>query len=143
MSNQPPTDDELQQIRARAEAATPGPWVMVHGDDEYSMNLYCVAPKSIAHRVDTEEVIALDGVICGTLVQVPKTIGHNHNELNETVGPKWEENAEFIAHARTDIPALLDEVERLRKMVADLQDEKQDLEDEAISGVIERMSGNY
>lgn len=56
---------------------------------------------------------------------------------------EWGAANKFIDRAVEDIPALLAEVERLRKMVADLQDEKQDLEDEAISSVIERMSGNY
>ena len=114
--------ERLSQIKARCDAATEGPWVMVHGDDEYSMNLYCVAPKSIAHKVDTEENVALDGVICGTLVQVPKTIGHNSNELNEVIGPKWEENADFIAHAREDVPFLLNEIERLNKMIGIAED---------------------
>lgn len=32
-----------------------------------------------------------------------------------------EEDADFVAHARTDIPALIAEVERLRKMVSDIE----------------------
>lgn len=98
------TDDELTAIRARAEAATPGRFVVEHdAGGEWKV----FGPQSAIARDMSED------------------------------------DAVLFANARRDVLTLLAEVERLRKMVADLQDEKQDLEDEAISSVIERMSGNY
>jgi len=38
----------------------------------------------------------------------------------EVMGPRWpnDEDSEFIAHARQDVPALVDEVRELRELVA-------------------------
>lgn len=84
---------DLQAIRARSEAATPGPWEWrVCGND------------SVYIRAET-----LDGVIeleddysgypeCGEHL-IMEMLGHD---------------ADFIAHARTDIPAMLAEVGRLQ-----------------------------
>ena len=67
----------LEEIKARHEAATPGPWELSRDAGIY---------------IDRDE----DYCICG--------IGN-------------EPDAEFIAHSRTDIPALLAEVERLQKAI--------------------------
>jgi hypothetical protein len=78
------TDAELNVIRERAEAATPGPWVNVGSD--------VAAP-----RRPTE----------------PFSCYGNYREiLDEANG--CDDDLEFIAHARTDIPALLAEIERLK-----------------------------
>jgi len=45
-------------------------------------------------------------IVAATLVQQPRYVSLS-DEL-------WHENAEFIAHARDDVPRLLDEIERLR-----------------------------
>jgi hypothetical protein len=71
------TAPDLDAIRARAEAATPGPW-------ERS----------------------------GSLVQAGRRA--RRARVGQTWGLAWKQDAEFIAHAREDVPALLDEVERLR-----------------------------
>jgi hypothetical protein len=42
--------------------------------------------------------------------------GHDYDDYGDVKGP----DAEFIAHARTDVPALLAEVERLRAELANL-----------------------
>lgn len=75
------THDELQAIKARAEAATLGPW--------------------------TAETVG------------PCSCGQCPAHVNVFAGPhQWPKinppDAEFIAHARTDVPALVAEVERLR-----------------------------
>lgn len=62
-------DKELKEIKERADAATPGPWV----EDRY----FIVNPE--------EDCLVAD---CGEC-----------------------ENAKFIAHARADIPALLNEID--------------------------------
>lgn len=84
MPNEPMTEERITEIRGRENAATPGPW-----RDE------CV----IGRRKEIETFHTIrdkDGAIVDVL---PISAYHD---------------AAFIAHAREDIPALLDEVERLR-----------------------------
>ncbi|WP_393075156.1 hypothetical protein [Streptomyces sp. LN704] len=73
----PLTEQQLAEIEARTNAATPGPWTV---SEDYS------------------DVITPDG---GQLASY-------WNPTSET------RNGEFIAAARTDVPALLAEVRRLR-----------------------------
>ena len=87
------TNDELEAVRARAEAATAGPW-----------------------RVRTNRHPTTEGYRWGWVS--PNT--DQNISLPGISGMQWQEgigqaNAAFIAHARADIPALLDEVERLRE----------------------------
>lgn len=76
-------DEKLEEIRARAEAATPGPWAV---DGEPSNRIVWCSPE------DRVCFMTSDG---GGV-----------------------ENGNFIAHARTDIPALLHTIAELRKEVA-------------------------
>lgn len=82
------TPEELAAIRARAEAATPGPW-----------------------KVDEGPALA-DPLLEG------EGDWYRHIEGWTNTGWEWlclsPEDAAFIAHAREDIPKLLDEVEALR-----------------------------
>ena len=73
----------LAEIKAREQAATPGPW---WNDDE-----------------------TVWGGATGGNGATGKTIVHD-DDMNFTLAP---ENVSFISHSRTDIPALLAEVERL------------------------------
>jgi hypothetical protein len=80
------TPEQLAEIEARAEAATPGVWYWeALGEHGY--------PQRIGN--DAEVAVA------------------------ETwTDPEWPPaNAEFIAHARTDVPDLVAEVRRLRAAV--------------------------
>ena len=81
------TDKELADIRARCEAARRGPWSV---PAEESSDYYC-GGWEVEHERSRE-----------TYTNVAQMIGSR-------------EDATFIAHARSDIPALLDEVELLRK----------------------------
>lgn len=84
MSKEPMTEERIAKIRAREKAATQGPW-----------REECV----IGRRKEIETFHTIrdkDGAIVDVL---PILAYHD---------------AAFIAHAREDIPALLDEVERLR-----------------------------
>jgi predicted RNase H-like nuclease (RuvC/YqgF family) len=76
---------DLQAIKARAEAATPGPWTQGKGE--------------------AKDFISAGGELGFRL------------QINPTSWQKFAttETAAFIAHARADIPALLAEIERLRK----------------------------
>lgn len=79
-------NEELTAIRERAEAASAGPWV-VEDDDGYS------------HAVIVDEPGFGTMYVCQDLSQ-----GHDDG-LND---------AEFIAHAREDVPALLDHAAELQ-----------------------------
>jgi hypothetical protein len=79
---------DLDAIRARAEAATVGPW-------EFFVD---------QHRD------------CGTVLR----FGSQHIDICH-FSPNMEDDAEFIAHARADVPALIAEVEGLRAEVTALQ----------------------
>lgn len=87
------THDELQAIKARAEVATPGPWTTGAG--------------KIRDGETRELVIAPnDDVI------VAIAYGGFGNPVDRT-----SQDRKFIAHARTDVPALVAEVERLRGLL--------------------------
>jgi hypothetical protein len=84
------TEDELQPIEARANAATPGPWTTGAG--------------KIREGETRELVIATnDDVI------VALAYGGVGNPVDRTT-----QDRTFIASARTDVPALVAEVRRLR-----------------------------
>ncbi len=48
-------------------------------------------------------------------------VAHEYGTVGETVDDMAEENGRFIAHARTDVPALIAEVQRLRLQVQVLE----------------------
>lgn len=84
---------DLDAIRARAAAATPGPWWAATDEVGFCLNdqphAFVYTPSG-----DSHDVIALTGMI-----------GEHHASHPD---------AEFIAAARADVPALLAEVDRLR-----------------------------
>ncbi len=85
------TDRDLDEIRARCEAATPGPWkYMVEGRDNTSGDSF---------------------IMRGT-----KGDRHSDLYLNANGKPGTDADCDFVAGARQDIPRLLDEIERLRRV---------------------------
>jgi len=82
------TDVDIDFIRARANAATKGPWFWQANNKGYP-----------------QQILANDD---GLTLVAEMYIGPEH----------FPTEAEFIAHARTDIPVLCDEVERLRVELA-------------------------
>jgi len=79
------TDDELEQIQSRCAAATPGPWISyVEGRDHTSGSSFIMTGERDVRGIDIE----LSGA----------TIA----------------DQDFIAHARQDIPKLLNEIKRLK-----------------------------
>ena len=84
----PLTDAELAAIKARCKAATPGPWKpYIEGREHLSGSSFIMTGEGAARGEDIE----LTGAT--------------------------EADYDFIAHARQDIPRLLEEVEGLRKLV--------------------------
>src|SRR5262249_30843555 len=79
------TDDELKAIRARCDAATPGPWKSyIEGRDHESGSDFIMTGEGAARGTDIELFRATHAA------------------------------QDFIPPARQDIPALLAEIERLR-----------------------------
>jgi hypothetical protein len=89
------TPEQLTEIELRAAAATPGPWQVLSA---------CPPGK---HDRDKDEMWV------GTSDRVTIAIlGERY-----TTAPA---EAEFIAHARTDVPALVTEIRRLRAITNSL-----------------------
>ena len=86
----------LDDIKARAEAATDGPWKW---DNRRVPTLNGMAGSRDVYRYETEVIEADHNGECGC---------RSACQLDLTVGPA---DAEFIAHARTDVPALVAAVE--------------------------------
>ena len=93
------TNERLAEIRRRAEEATPPPWYVVFLDDDHAMNMTAVAtvPDDGTHARWPE--FDHEAIVAATLVQQPRYV--------DIEDGRWDENAAFIAHARTDIPDLL------------------------------------
>lgn len=103
------TNDELQAL---CDAATPGPWYSHNPDDEMHMNAYAVSTSPIEPCVDTDERINDRAIIVAiTLLQTPRVAC--------TSDGRYEQNAAFIAAARTAIPELLAENARLARELND------------------------
>lgn len=96
------TDAELDEIEKRAMKATYGPWVF-RPQNETEGCAVCVGPA---------------GAICA---KVPG------RQLGRIIR---DDTARFICAARTDVPALVAEVRRLREEVTELRVENQVLSDE-------------
>ena len=86
----PLTDKYLSEIEARAKAATPGPW-------QY-------------HRTWQDDRHRAMYVMHGYTGRASK----HDNPWIADLADDNNEDAEFIAHAREDIPALLAEIRRLQ-----------------------------
>ena len=81
---------QIEEIRKRCEAATPGPWVVKQYDD-------CFIEPSVC--------------------MIPANGCYDYNVLTE--------NSQFIAHARQDVPNLLDYIEQLQAEYNRLNDFEQ------------------
>jgi hypothetical protein len=85
---------DVGAVRARCEAATPGPWGVGDGlpfDESYTPFVF-----------DLARDLAIADFVVGTR--------RYESALND---------AHFVRHARTDLPAALDEIEALREALAD------------------------
>lgn len=91
METNAPASLDLEGIKARRDAATPGPWESQKNSCNFG--IYSQTAKGGDFRR-----LNVANVNCYTDAQRTRAAS----------------NADFIAHARTDIPLLLTEVERLR-----------------------------
>jgi hypothetical protein len=84
------TDDELEAIRARANAATPGPWEVRELAKGETRSAVCRVQDSSLDVFPVQDI--------GSSI------------MADTIGT----DEQFIAHAREDVPALVTEILRLR-----------------------------
>ncbi len=101
---------DLRAIRARVEAATPGPWTEWQDGNQY------IDPPREYSSGGPRHVVA--AVIVKGLPRAwnPWWVGHKEPEANHRAHGESRfkaEDAAFIAHAREDVPALLTLVEQL------------------------------
>lgn len=112
-------DAELAAIQERCDGATPGPWFWDNPDDENCMNAYAVFTGRGGiddfgpGYADHERIVAI------TMLQTPRYASH--------VAGRWEEDADFIANARADVPRLVAEVRRLRSALSAVRAQPQPL----------------
>jgi hypothetical protein len=107
---EPITDEDLAEIEEIVEAATPGPWYVRFLDDDHAMNLVTVSTVPDAGRGERRPDFDHREVVAATLVQEPRYV--------DVGDERWDENAQFIATARRDVPRLVAEVRRLRRLLA-------------------------
>jgi hypothetical protein len=119
---------DLDAIKARVEAATPGPWeagdVWAHKDTEPGSDECAWCPRlgppvkvfsypHMTRHVHRCEPCDRD---LGRLISGPDA---EHIVFSYDNGFERRENVEFVVHARKDIPELIAEVERLRAELAE------------------------
>lgn len=107
------TPEQLNEITARHEAATPGPWKHDDGDTWGDYSIYAPNREFLANIGGPIQVI-------------------------EIVSDTDKANAEFIAHARQDIPNLVTEVKRLAAERDTWKNDVEGLEDRIIKAQHER-----
>ena len=84
---------DLAAIRARYEAATEGPWINAHGEFVSQAETYIAICR--VNRPVLEDIVA------GKTILAPR----GAEQANE----------DFIAHARTDLPAVVEALEEAQK----------------------------
>jgi hypothetical protein len=96
-------ENELREIEARKDAATPGPWTFEAGD--FSGNNWLIGSFLCGNSgIDGEDYHVTTDNLHGS------EIAGNSDAKTD---------AEFIAHSREDIETLLHEVRRLQAVVAE------------------------
>ena len=97
------TQEQINEIRRRCDAATPGPWI--------SKN------KSVRTLLSDGEERALNSAPTGWQGGICNCLGCSKwvDDKNHSINDQAVRNAKFIAAARQDIPALLEALEAERK----------------------------
>ena len=95
------TPDELNQLVALEQAATPGPWYVRKLDDEACMGACAVSSRQDTGQNESMRSGAWPGeeIVAACLVQSPPYV--------VPADDKHEENAKLIAAVRTALPELL------------------------------------
>jgi hypothetical protein len=105
------TDGELEELEEVLEGITPGPWYWALYDDVDSMELIAVTTDKDKTAGDNWPDFDAGTLVAATLVQAPRYV--------DVSDQRWQQNVQFIARCRTDVPNLIREVRRLRTLLAD------------------------
>jgi len=120
-----PTSEQLSQIKKRCKAATRGPWQLVLKPSyQERKTQYYAEARIIATKIDTgakmwnEKTGKWDLPVKHEIVSeayVDEALSENGKFFKSMFksGKQCVSDIDFIAHARTDIPMLLDYVEYL------------------------------
>ncbi|WP_171165910.1 hypothetical protein [Streptomyces sp. I05A-00742] len=100
---------ELSDIEELAAAATPGPWHVRQLDDDRAMGLVAVSTVPDTGLGERWPQFDHQRLVAATLVQHPRYV--------DVADERWDENARFIAAARQDVPRLVAEIRRLRRLL--------------------------
>jgi hypothetical protein len=108
------TDDELAEMERRAGAATPGDWL-----HEIETNPRNESGMEYGLKNDTRYSVVVTSWVHGQAKDRLLILGTSHSPFFERPVTPYisPEDAEFIAHARTDIPKLIAEVRRLKEIL--------------------------
>jgi hypothetical protein len=100
MTTRRPKTDWVGELQALASAASPGPWLVGHADDQAYMSASYVATGSFKRSgwPPSDRVVAI------TFLQSPGL----------AMPKEAEGNAKLVAATREAVPRLCDEIERLR-----------------------------
>lgn len=104
------TPARLNELRALCDAATEGPWKTCGASDDRCKCGHVWSRPRDGHIATAMHIDQYAKDDPGRL-EAEELVPH---DLDEMVG-----NARFIAAARTAIPELLDEIERLKKLIGD------------------------
>lgn len=99
---------DIEGIQKRCAAATPGPWTEA------------VWAGGVHHVIDPDPDDS-SGSTDAWFPRVPALFGKDRSA-------ETKRNVEFISHARTDLPALLDELKELRVRLKALAEDWKDLD---------------
>ncbi|MFC5187902.1 hypothetical protein [Actinomadura harenae] len=105
----PLPDEELDSIEEGVEAASPGPWYVRQLDDTYAMCMVAVSTVPGGEKNQRWPDFDHGEIVAATLVQEPRYV--------DLADGLWDQNAQFIADARRDVPRLIAEVRRLRRLL--------------------------
>jgi hypothetical protein len=103
-------EGELEEIEELCSVATPAPWFVRTLDDDSAMNLVAVSTVPDTGAAERWPNFDHREIIAATLIQHPRYV--------DSGDERWDENAAFIAMAREMVPRLVDEVRRLRGLLA-------------------------
>lgn len=103
MDDKPLTDHDLDEMEARCKAATPGPW-RASDDEPSDVVIWGPADKFLVN-VGADAIVPMSNTTGGAV------LAFDADRLN----------AEFMAHARTDLPRVLAELRELRRLARETE----------------------
>lgn len=119
----PMTDAEIREALARAERATPGPWEITAGGGHKSPSIRC--PES--YHACGVNVVQADRSVISSVSYTNEVCEFPVQDVMGT--PEAKAVAEFIAHARTDVPRLVATIREREAEIERLRGERDELRD--------------